>query len=487
MLTLRADVLAQLEKYNEARDTIMEALALSNLPANSKIRALCIRASIENNLGHLQESVMAYEEARLADPSAVLPGNILREEIDVLQRKDAHELIMTLKNWTPLERLTWMTWRYDEDEGAAHETFRDATIRTQNFGFLLEAYQEAIELLDPLDSAAPIQCDLANAHWRIRADADATRATLDAILDSISYGYCYALTNEEPTWILCRTINLMSDVIYEQFRSTNDLERKEKLLTEMKSLTERPLAHSLTMPKSDLVHHMVLIARMSRKIGPGRAFYDGLQTAFALCHETLNDSVGWNDAASLESLAEVLLAVNGKNLEKEARIALSARFSELEPESSSGEEEESDGNTRERYQNPKNLVNGAADSNSSSNGYNMSDYTATCNGICDPKVVCESGWHGNVMYRCLTCYDCDLCESCYALRLRLNRGEASDPIKPFCSSNHRYIKGPIEGWKGMKAGKMYIGDEEIPFKDWVREVKDVKWKQVWDVFWTTED
>ena len=523
ILSLKAEILSQLEKHDEAHDSIMEALSQSNLPESSKIKALCTRANIEHKLGQVEESVQAYEEARLADPSAILSGNMLKEEIYVLKKRGSHELVRTLKKWTPLEMLTWMTWAYDEDSGVVHETFREAIARTQDFEFLLQAYQGAIELLNSLDSAAPIQYELAFAHWWIRGDTDAARATLDTILDSTSYGYSYALSNEDPIWVLGLTINVMSDVMYEQFRTSNDLSRKESLLIDMGLLTQRPLARSLTMWKSDLVHYMVIVARMTRRVGPIREFHDGLQKAFAFCYESLNDSVGWNDSSSLESLAELLLAIDGKTLEKEARIALSARFSKLDADTSNdasteGREEHDDGNKRgvnmedtdssveegvgkeeekeeekmggatdKAHPKPKILANGAVEPNSAIDKCDTTDDWVSCDGICDPRTEWVSGWQGRTMYRCLICYECDLCEDCYQLRQRVNRGETLSFAKRFCDSNHRYIKAPIEGWKGIKNGTMYIGEEEIRFKDWLKELKDVKWKQVWDKFWTTED
>ena len=525
VLNLKADILFNLEKYKDAQDSINEALAYPDLSASFRTKALYTRARIEGALDHIEESIQAYEESRLADPSAMVPGDVLKEEIDLLERKDANELMSTLRKWSPLERLTWLTWNYVEDGDGVHETFRKAAARTQNHDFLIHVYQEAIELLNPLDSAAPMQYGLAHAHWRVRRDADATKEALDAILNGSSHGYWYALTNEDPTWILAVTINTMSNILYEQFRNSNDPEQKEKLLADARALMQRPLARSLTTGKSDIVHPMVIIARMTRKMGPSRVFRDVLEKAFALCYESLNDSVGWNDSENLESLAEVLLAVDSESLEKEARIAYSAVFSDLEPATSdeprkgANEDQQADGDgdgddgsdgndsddgsdddddddedegegkddydddTKRSHPDSKHSVNRPEGPGEK---FDTSDFTIRCYGTCDPMVECTSGWQGRSMYRCLICYNCYLCEDCYKLRQKLNDGEKPGPIQHFCGANHKYIKGPVEGWKGVKAGKMYIGEDEFIFKDWLRELKEVKWKQVWDTFWTTE-
>ncbi|KAI9698896.1 MAG: hypothetical protein M1820_007317 [Bogoriella megaspora] len=513
VLVLRAEVLRQLERYEEARVSISEALAFSDLPKSLQAKALYTRGRIEDSLDLIEDSVRTYEESRLVDPSTALPGDILKEEIDLLERKDANDLISTLQAWTPLERLTSMTWLYDEDDGAVHETFRKAAIRAQKFDFLLEAYNEAIELLDPLDSAAPIQYQLALAYWLIQRDASASRETLNIVLDSKSYGFLYALTNEDPIYLLSQAINLMSDVLWEQFWSNGDALQKEQLLIDTKALLQRPLARALSTQRSDVVHHTVTIAKMTRKVGRSRDFQDELQKAFSICYDALDDNVGWNDADNLENLAEVLLTVGAITLEREARIAISARFSNLDPEiaddasthddggsSESSESSEDSGSDEDSDESEKNQkggkqpqpkrddpTNGAVEPKSPTDQYDTIDDTIMCDGTCDPQVEFEPGWQTAPMYRCISCYDCNLCQSCHDVKQQLDREKAPKSMYHFCGPNHKYIKAPIEGWKGIKDGVMYIGDEETPFKEWLQDLKDTKWKQVWETFWTSED
>jgi hypothetical protein len=44
-------------------------------------------------------------------------------------------------------------------------------------------------------------------------------------------------------------------------------------------------------------------------------------------------------------------------------------------------------------------------------------------------------------------------------------------------ANHHFLKGPVEGWGGVKDGIMTIGDKRIHWKDWLKEVQD-DWKRI---------
>lgn len=93
------------------------------------------------------------------------------------------------------------------------------------------------------------------------------------------------------------------------------------------------------------------------------------------------------------------------------------------------------------------------------------------------------------IYLCLLCTNCDLCESCHGKRLAQSKGERTTYWRPYCSENHRYIKGPIKGWRGIKDGVIRIeaedGDvEEIKVQDWLKELKEKRWVEAWESFWT---
>lgn len=108
----------------------------------------------------------------------------------------------------------------------------------------------------------------------------------------------------------------------------------------------------------------------------------------------------------------------------------------------------------------------------------------SCDGECGRS---WSQWEVPI-YFCLLCTNCDLCTVCYNKRMAQNGGEPTTYWRPYCGDNHRYAKGPIKGWKGIKGGIMRIEGEdgvveEIKFQDWLKEVKEERWVKAWENFW----
>ncbi len=52
--------------------------------------------------------------------------------------------------------------------------------------------------------------------------------------------------------------------------------------------------------------------------------------------------------------------------------------------------------------------------------------------------------------------------------------------------NHSYVKAPVEGRRGIKNGVMRIGKDELPFKEWLRGLRDERWQEAWKNFWQNE-
>lgn len=106
-----------------------------------------------------------------------------------------------------------------------------------------------------------------------------------------------------------------------------------------------------------------------------------------------------------------------------------------------------------------------------------------CDGGCGTDI---SRWT-QPMYYCLVCVNCDLCEECYGKRLAQTRGEIEEPWLSFCGPDHRYIKAPMKGWKGIKNGVIRIeGEEEFTVEDWLKGLKEERWQKAWDTFWTRQ-
>ena len=121
--------------------------------------------------------------------------------------------------------------------------------------------------------------------------------------------------------------------------------------------------------------------------------------------------------------------------------------------------------------------------------------------FCDGCGWAGSVWPDGMVYKCIMCLDCDLCEDCYKVctlmlirvhfqltvlqkRLAWNQGEP-DP-ESWCGQDHAYVKGPIEGWRGVKDGAIRIGEEEIGFKSWLETLRTERWPKAWENFWKGE-
>ncbi|KAJ6567106.1 hypothetical protein B0H19DRAFT_1067341 [Mycena capillaripes] len=473
-LDLVAQSLWSLGRYDEAYGLIDECLLIHNVPLKMHRDTLITRARIEVSLGKLDEAAESYKQARLADLDTPADGSMLREEFGVYSTKGSDaELMNVLKQWKPLERVAWMTWGCDDDS-KDHDRFQKAAERCGEVGFLIQVYEEVIAFLDALDSGAPIRIQLASVHYFIRRDIDAARAILDEVLDSVTTGKLYAFTNEEPSVVLMQAVNFSADLIYEQFRSTGDRERKAQLLIEAHDLRQRPLAHSIRSPETVLTHQSITLARMTRKMGPVSEFHDLLDKIFHICYEALVDNVGWNDALNLNMMAETLWNLDPNGFEKEARILVSAMFSQLDAASGDASSTADEGGASADGE------GGKDDEAEPTDDGELNNLPYSCDG-CDREFTRWS----EPLYQCVICAFTFLCEDCWQKRQESNGVKLTG--RSYCGSNHRYVKGPIEGWKGITKGVMTIeGEEPVKFKDWLDELKEKKWKEGWERFWKAE-
>ena len=88
------------------------------------------------------------------------------------------------------------------------------------------------------------------------------------------------------------------------------------------------------------------------------------------------------------------------------------------------------------------------------------------------------------VYACLICAACDLCQECYDQRQEMNAGDTAANWASFCGQDHEYLKGSIEGWKGVKDGMIRIsGEEPVAFKERLRGLRDERWNAAWSEFW----
>lgn len=472
-LHLLATVQRRLKDYEAAQGSITRAMSRSDgISADHLRRAYITQAEIFTDLEKIEDAIESYEQARQASSTEPLRGEILRKEFDAWNKNN--KAVDLVKNkWTLHE---WMTWNYADDR-EHHTDFLFAAIDANEPGYVVEIYGEIIGLLDHFDAGVPLR-NILTKWYSMNGDVDGIRTQCIAVLDSTlnsSNGDTYRFTNEDPDYALYCALCGLTDTIYEQFRATADRATKAKLFEEAKGLMSRPLARAVTLQKSWQVHYKVILARMARKLGPLQEFEDILNQGFNATIDALMDDVAWNDEMNLDLLAKVLSTLDG--LEREAQIALSARFSDLEPEVKSnaaadeGDRSSTSGESDEEDEDGDPLPEDEGD---------LTKYTTYCDG---PRCkVTWRAWKGRKIYRCLYCCDTILCEPCYEKRVGFNAGVTIPPGENFCGNNHKYL-GPVDGWKGVKNGMVLIeGQEPFAFKDWLVELKE-KWPEAWERFW----
>lgn len=470
-LLLLAEIECKLKDYEGAQSSITRALSRQEgISPNHLRRAHVTQAEIHTDLEKSDDAIRSYEQARQANPTEILKGQTLRDEFDAWNEID--KAVDLVKNkWTLNERLQWMTWNYDYDE-TNHDDLLLAAIDANEFDFIVETYQEIINLLDHFEAGTPLRKNLAYWYY-MNGDLESVKKECYAILDSTlnsENGEEYRFTNELTDVVAYNAISLVTDTIYEEFRATADRNVKATLFAEVKGIMSRPLAHAVALRSSFQVHHKVTLARMARKLGPLYEFEDILNQAFNFVMDALTDDVAWNDCWNLDFLSKVLSCVDG--LERDAQIALSARFSRLDSQDQGTAAAADDGDGGEEDEDEDPLPEDEGD---------LTGNVSYCAGLrCD---VSWRAWKGRHIYYCLYCSDLFLCETCYEKRMGYNADPAVPRGDNFCGRNHKYLRA-VDGWKGIKNGMVLIeGQEPFAFKAWLEELKDKKWREAWEKFW----
>lgn len=506
-LELMARILLKQGKAEKAhKDIVSCAEDLDHETVTPSIRrsVFATKARAEVEMEDYAAAAESYRQSRTSDPTNLTSALFLDEEISLFSEDEGKKKYMdTLKQWSPLERLTWLAWDYEDMSDDRHAGLRDAAFQSGEAAFVGQIYEDAIRYLDNVGAAAPLRCDLAYFHLEVSQDLEKARIVIDEALDSGSTGWPYAVTEEYPGTTLERAIQLQSDILNRLFMKSNDPVAKAELLEAVKGLLMRPLALDVP-PESDtnLVQRRVIMARMYLKMGPATEFQSTLQGLINTCIDALTDSVGWNDTYQLRYLATAVSILgealpNGEKLLRMARILMSAQFNRLDPniKNDSESDSESGSDSSGSYSGSESDWAGSGSEDGSSSDEDEEPPTdegdlddpynvgLSCDGVCVP-VNDFAWWKGRVAYQCVTCNDF-LCETCYENRQADNRGERPIKGRQYCGRGHTYIKGPIEGWRGVKDGKVMLeGEEPVEFKELLRHLRDELCKEAWESFWS---
>lgn len=487
-LELLARILLSRHQLKNSYSSINECLADRTVTPKLLRQALVTRAKVEVAIKKYDDAISSYQEARHTDDDTPMSGDHLQAAFEVCSRhKSDSDLIALVRDWKPLEKLAWMTWGL-EDSDEQHCEFRPAAGRTGEQDFMIQAYTEVIILLDKVNAGAPMRLELALGHWLVCGDLDAAKKLVYEILDSECDGYDFAFTNVDPAGVLVQAIALATDLAYEQYRATADPVVKALLFAELKAIKDRTFVRSINMNESQYAHYDSVLARMARKMASSQEFQACLDRAFRRCYDGLRDTVGWNDWDNMTKLAQVISQLDG--LETEAKILLSAQFSELDTSESAqktGEASQNTSDTEDSSDESTPNTDTEDEEPLAEDEGDLAGNDVVCDGECKQTVSWRS-WKGRSLYQCTICFDTCLCEDCYAKRMSYNTGTKCTFGSLYCGLNHKYVKAPIEGWKGITKGVMTVdGREPVKFKDWLEDLNNNKWPAAWKRFWLAND
>ncbi|EXJ75437.1 uncharacterized protein A1O5_02133 [Cladophialophora psammophila CBS 110553] len=99
----------------------------------------------------------------------------------------------------------------------------------------------------------------------------------------------------------------------------------------------------------------------------------------------------------------------------------------------------------------------------------------SCNGPCEHPPLTR--WLPGVkFYYCLDCEEVDLCADCHAAQEKYFTEHGDGFWMKCCWARHEFLEVPIEGWKGVKDGEIWINDKKKSWVDWLASVKE-KWNR----------
>lgn len=485
-------------------DTSAEGKRLRDLLKTALIK----RAACEVKLGKIDEALSSIDEARKINKDSNIGGDIINNITKAFEDKHEYEkIISAVEKFNKWDRIGWLGWGSDE----GNETFQHAAKKCDKKAFMIQTYEEVIRWMDEFNpgddyffEGARARLQLTNAYQTVFVNYEKAKHLLYAILDGKRGG----APSAQDTIFTAR-LNL-TDILMEEFRNTTDSQEKSQLHTEMRALALRnhvALGDDFEHYGSQTVIPMML---MARKLGPALEFQNGMEEVFRGCVTALKDNDGWNDNPAFRLLAKTLAWVPG--LERDAQVSISLQFSCVDKdilklqshnaavvdqaidsvESRSGTTE-IDGpvTTSDNVASLPEPVEKKAEM--PSEGEEKKGSGAEEDLLDDQSVICNgcnkvfTGWKDGPLYLCTICTDTDLCTECYNKRVASNHGAEWTEWRTFCGPHHRYIKGPIAEFKGVKDGVIRIGKEETKFTDWLDGLNETRWKAAWVSWWEKDD
>ncbi|KAF5247033.1 hypothetical protein FAUST_885, partial [Fusarium austroamericanum] len=343
-----SSMLLQQKKKKEAyqvANAAVEALFTHKVPPSLKRITYTTYARSQRKLGHSDSALESFAKAKTSDPDGITPGQDLVDELKVVEkRKSKSEYIQMIKQWSLLERITWVSSEYVSEGEDRHAFFCDIASETGEQDFIVRFYEEVIAFMDNLDAGTPFRLDLALVYMEVCQQPEKALTILDQVFDSRATAINFPLLGVNALFAMLGGIVSMTNVQMELFRKSRDPKYKAERLASLEGLMQRPLP--LDVPQtlaSWRSSPRVGLAYMYLVMGPLDKFQETVQSLLDDCWAGLSDSVGWNDSLFVLLLAQILAlmskALRGdEKLRRYARIVGSAVFSDLDG-SDQGEED----------------------------------------------------------------------------------------------------------------------------------------------------
>jgi tetratricopeptide (TPR) repeat protein len=519
------------QAYDLLPDQDSQGISIEELKEIRTVRIgiLTAKASVLSAREQVEEALQTFNEARELSGDQPLAGTTL-DDITLLFKKDdeagMRKLMEVLKSWTDKERNSWFSYCFEDWVSDS------AVARMQRAAKLTKETDLLLDWLTALAKTLPTQSlylfnvrgAIASIHYPVLGDIEKGKALRQELL---------AMKPKPDPWYE-ETMNetktrhrmQLADILFYEFQMSADPTKKEAIIETVRLL---PSAHDDDNIRGS--HVDMVRANMLRIMGPAKEYQLYMNELFTRCIGGLEDGVSWNDLPSLRLLSKVLASLDG--LEPDARIAISAQFSILDRaihgqdtesehlenlsnkdggkadvEQQSASEHEPTTESAETWNDPlTDAVRKVADKSPSDEPAEKEQDPAENAEISKPtkpepakleediarmSIFCDGQCGASItswsqpFYYCLVCPSCDLCEDCHSKRLKQTSGDIEEPWLSFCGSNHRYIKGPMKDWRGIKNGVIRFGDKEVTVKEWLRGLKEERWQNAWKIFWTRQ-
>ena len=361
-----------------------------------------------------------------------------------------------------------------------HLTLHQAVMKTGEQGFLVSMYESCIKECDAREptKVRSLLHRLQLAQFYKQSIGDYAKAKT-LLLDVIETKVKYLQSFTQESWVL-------TDVLLEQFRRSHDLQEKTSLLEEMQRL--RDLVYDRNGSDFEPYSSQIIIpyAHMLRQVGSAAEYQVTIETIFRGCVRTLTDTQLENDVGSFCMLARVLSQLPG--LETEAQIAFSCIFYIVDMDL-----------LRSGTANPRETAEAseggpAAEPTQATteppldvDSYDLDTTEGNTHMVCDGCNRSFQNWNAGSIYLCTHCTNVDLCAECYDKKMAVEQGTTKPDWRVVCPVGHKYVRGPVDGWKGVKDGVLYIKDTPpLRFRAWLDDLKEAKWKAAWERYWQSQ-